>query len=486
MSEPHPHKIREFSGVPWLYSALNSGGAILQHIQFIISLAYLCQVNFNIDAMLILYLIRLTIDNNNQVDLFPNETVLNVNTNLHFLSLQISRLSYDDEISVSNSRYVDNVLYFGPYLKKECDYFSEICVLNALHYNHLIVAFPGVNSSSSLTVELRSVFSGYTIDLTKYTGLSGLTDTSGNIISNVYVTRSFVPYVTSLSENENCVDATENTSLLQYVTNQTECLFTGHSSGAAKSLFNAIIYAGKFPNITFKVYAFCLLKCYSNNISDLIDALPNLEVYIFNDTRDPIVGSFNILQMTNCDRYSPLYEDDPLTVLSYQNENGITSTTHDTNNTFNIFNLSTHLPHNIATIMSQYNSTSGCASSPVTITVESEFISPGNSVYKYITSDSNGNGGLFGCINAIRGSTLTIYAVGDYADLVSHPIIITEFNDQGQQATPMSNVVKTDTGGQNNDGTYTLTWVVPSDTSVDKYQYQCENHAHMRGTINVG
>ena len=76
MSGSHPHKIREFSGVPWLYSALNSGGAILHHIQIIVSLAYLCQVNFNIDAMLILYLIRLTFDNNNQVDLFPNETVL--------------------------------------------------------------------------------------------------------------------------------------------------------------------------------------------------------------------------------------------------------------------------------------------------------------------------------------------------------------------------------------------------------------------------
>ena len=85
MSGSHPHKIREFSGVPWLYSALNSGGAILHHIQFIVSLAYLCQVNFNIDAMLILYLIRLTFDNNNQVDLFPNETVLTVNTNLYFL-----------------------------------------------------------------------------------------------------------------------------------------------------------------------------------------------------------------------------------------------------------------------------------------------------------------------------------------------------------------------------------------------------------------
>ena len=35
--------------------------------------------------------------------------------------------------------------------------------------------------------------------------------------------------------------------------------------------------------------------------------------------------------------------------------------------------------------------------SPVTITVDSEYIGPGNSVYKYITSDSSGNGSLFGC-----------------------------------------------------------------------------------------
>ena len=105
--------------------------------------------------------------------------------------------------------------------------------------------------------------------------------------------------------------------------------------------------------------------------------------------------------------------------------------------------------------------------------------------FAIIFESGNGNGGLFGCINAIRGTTVTIYAVGDYADLESHPITITEFNDQGQQATPLTNVVRTETGGQNNDGTYTLTWVVPSDTSIDKYQYQCQNHAHMRGTINV-
>ena len=127
----------------------------------------------------------------------------------------------------------------------------------------------------------------------------------------------------------------------------------------------------------------------------------------------------------------------------------------------------------------------GCISSPVTITVSSEYIGPGNSVYKYTTSDSNGDGGLFGTISAIRGSTLTISVVGDYAELVTHPIKITEFNDQGQHGTPRTDVVRTDTGGQNNDGTYTLSWVVPYDTTVDKYQYQCETHSHMRGTIVV-
>ena len=138
-----------------------------------------------------------------------------------------------------------------------------------------------------------------------------------------------------------------------------------------------------------------------------------------------------------------------------------------------------------AITVSSFSSVEGCASSPVNITVASEFISAGNSNFTYTTSDSNGNGGLFGCINAVRGSTLTISVTGEYADLVSHPIKITEYNDQGQHGTKRTDVIRTDTGGQNNDGTYTLTWVVPYDTTVDKYQYQCENHAHMRGTIHV-
>ena len=127
----------------------------------------------------------------------------------------------------------------------------------------------------------------------------------------------------------------------------------------------------------------------------------------------------------------------------------------------------------------------GCVTSPVTITVESEYDQQtATSTFKYITSDSSNAGGLFGCINVSRGSTLTISVVGAYADLVSHPIKITEFNDQGQHGTPRNDVVRTETGGQNNTGTYTLTWNVPCD-GENKYQYQCEVHAHMRGVINV-
>ena len=127
-----------------------------------------------------------------------------------------------------------------------------------------------------------------------------------------------------------------------------------------------------------------------------------------------------------------------------------------------------------------------CVTSPVTITVESEFISEGNSVYKYITSDSSGAGGLFGCIDVERGSTLTIFVDGDQANLETHPIKITEFRNDGHPGTERTDVTKTDlTEGSTEDYTYSLTWVVPCDETVDKYQYQCEEHAHMRGTINV-
>ncbi len=128
----------------------------------------------------------------------------------------------------------------------------------------------------------------------------------------------------------------------------------------------------------------------------------------------------------------------------------------------------------------------GCVSSPLTITVESEYISPGHSEYKYTTSDSSGNGGLFGCIDVNRGETLTIFVTGDEPNLLSHPLKITNYNDLGQAMAPLSGVVKTDlTEGPYEDHTYSLTWQVPCDEAIDKYQYQCENHAGMRGTINV-
>jgi len=132
-------------------------------------------------------------------------------------------------------------------------------------------------------------------------------------------------------------------------------------------------------------------------------------------------------------------------------------------------------------------STPACVVSPVTLTVESEYDSEtSTSTFKYTTSDSNGNGGLFGCIDAYRGEELTIFVTGDEPNLLSHPLKITNFNDLGQAMAPLSGIVKTDlTEGPTEDHTYSLTWVVPCDETINKYQYQCENHAHMKGTINV-
>lgn len=123
-----------------------------------------------------------------------------------------------------------------------------------------------------------------------------------------------------------------------------------------------------------------------------------------------------------------------------------------------------------------------CVSSPLSIVVDSEYdIETSTPKYKYTTRDSVGAGGVFGCISALRGSTLSISVIGHTADLETHPIKITEFNDQGQHGTKRTDVVRAD----NNDGSYTLTWEVPCDTTIDKYQYQCESHSHMRGVINV-
>ena len=134
------------------------------------------------------------------------------------------------------------------------------------------------------------------------------------------------------------------------------------------------------------------------------------------------------------------------------------------------------LPY-LATIISTDGSSGGstCASSPVTITVSSD-----TSGGLYTTSDSSGNGDLFGCINAYRGQTLTIDVVGNSADLQTHLLQITDYNDQGNPMSALSGVQKTEHGDE-----YTLTWTVPCDETVTKYQYQCSSHASMRGTINV-
>ena len=122
------------------------------------------------------------------------------------------------------------------------------------------------------------------------------------------------------------------------------------------------------------------------------------------------------------------------------------------------------------------------SAAPLNINVESEYDSNSNTTtFKYITSDLDGNGGLFGCINVDRGSTVTINVTGSAPDLETHPIKITNINNQDQHEAPLPNVVSTWNAGD----PYTLTWEVPCDIGISQYQYQCVNHAHMRGVINV-
>ena len=131
------------------------------------------------------------------------------------------------------------------------------------------------------------------------------------------------------------------------------------------------------------------------------------------------------------------------------------------------------------TIILTPTATPRCVLSPAFITVDSEYIGPGNSIYKYITSDYYGEGGLFGCINAIRGTTLEISVLGEEVELVTHPLKITEYNNEGVHKAPL------DVTRIENSSGYTILWDVPCDETVDQYQYQCETHAHMRGTINA-
>ena len=122
------------------------------------------------------------------------------------------------------------------------------------------------------------------------------------------------------------------------------------------------------------------------------------------------------------------------------------------------------------------------SAAPLNINVESEYDSNSNTTtFKYITSDLDGNGGLFGCINVDRGSTVTINVTGSAPNLETHPIKITNINNQGWHEAPLANVVSTWNAGD----PYTLTWEVPCDMGITQYQYQCVNHASMRGVINV-
>lgn len=120
-----------------------------------------------------------------------------------------------------------------------------------------------------------------------------------------------------------------------------------------------------------------------------------------------------------------------------------------------------------------------CASSPVEITVSS---SSGSG--QYTTSGANGKGGLFGCINVYRGQTLTIDVVGDPADISAHPLQITNYNSEGVAMGSVDGVIKT-TYGSGEGAEYTLTWTVPCDLTVTKYQYQSSESAGTQGVINV-
>ena len=50
-----------------------------------------------------------------------------------------------------------------------------------------------------------------------------------------------------------------------------------------------------------------------------------------------------------------------------------------------------------------------------------------------------------------RGQTLTINVVGSQADLESHPLKITDYNDLGQAKAPLSGVQKTEYGAEYTD-----------------------------------
>ena len=123
---------------------------------------------------------------------------------------------------------------------------------------------------------------------------------------------------------------------------------------------------------------------------------------------------------------------------------------------------------------------STCVTSPVTISIETQTGS--SQGVRYITSDTtgSGNGGVNGCIDAPRGSTLIINVVGSTSNLGGYPVSITNYTPDGSAGVSLTNVVKTSTAG----GAYNLTWTLP-DSTIEKYQYQCLNAPYLRGVINV-
>ena len=342
--------MKEFAGVPWLLSYLNSSGTLDYALQTIIALAYLQEVEVDLGLVRLLYYVA-------PFDLFPRKKVSEVCQNLTLLGIQISRLAYTSKERLKASRYVKEVLYYGPYFEETIRYNSEIAVMKVHNYDHLVIAFPGLGAAQSATIEARASASSHTADLTQCPYLSGLTDSSGVEITNVHVNRSYIPFIAGLINSPDCdfcTDPTENTILSQYIESNVECMITGQSFGASQALLKGILYAGKYPDKTFKVYVYSMWKFYSNRIVDLIDALPNLEVHVYNDNRDPIVGGINSLLITNTDAYNPLYEDDPLVVIPYHDQNHKILSRIDTQDAFKVYHTLKHYAWEVADVLDKH------------------------------------------------------------------------------------------------------------------------------------
>ena len=82
-------------------------------------------------------------------DLFGDKTVKGVNHKLHIICIQLCALSFLDIEDMKNSRYVQTLLYFGSYLKKEYTYMTDVSVVKIHHYDHPIIIFPGSGSTAA-------------------------------------------------------------------------------------------------------------------------------------------------------------------------------------------------------------------------------------------------------------------------------------------------------------------------------------------------